>query len=664
MKVNSKCCSRFTIFIVLVFAAIVSALGVPTTAVFAEEIRSIPASKPEEANHLRIAAVRSAYDLGIIEALTKKFQEKNPRVRVSIIHGGVLNVLKQAREGFADVTITHHKPGELNFLAEGYATHRTTLMYTEYALFGPPGDKLGLTKLKDIESVFKKIAAQEAEFFEPSPQSGTNIKIQELWSYVGISPDWLGYENTGASGYATLLQAAEFGAFAIAEMATYITNRDVIKGRLVPLFRDDLNLRNEYSLMVVNPDKIEGVNSKLAMAFHDYLVSVEGQDDIKSIGEDIFNAMVLQPAAHMDPGLRAERAKRDLVLKSQELKIVLISSIVLFAFLGVSLFLFIRMRLVERKHSETQLRNETLVAAQNKILQTNKLLQSEIEERRTTERRLSEAIGKLNDSERELKKYHDHLESLVSSRTKELEIAVKELQAFSYSVSHDLRAPLRSINGFSHSLLEGYSDILDDDGKDSLNRIINASIRMGDLIDGLLQLSRLSSQELKPTDINLGEITRDIFYSLQDDIADRDIILEIDNEMFARGDSNLVRVVLENLISNALKYTSKNEQAIITVGKVYRNSNLCFFVKDNGVGFEMKYAEKLFGPFQRLHADEEFKGNGIGLSTVQRIVHLHDGVIWTESTPGEGAIFYFTLTPFLHEASMEGDTESSSAAVH
>ena len=628
-------------FIPIVF---VTLMGISPIAAYTQETQSISQSS---LNNLRISTARSAHDLQIIEELSKRFQEKYPEVTISIKSGGVLTVLEQGRAGEADVVLTHHKPAELNFVSEGYASKRTQLMFTEYALFGPPGDKLGLTRYKDIVSVFKKLAEEEAEFYVPSPRSGTYMKIEELWSLVGVNPNWLGYENTGASGYATLLQAAEFGTYTVAEMATYLVNREKLEGKIIPLFRDDLNLRNIYSLLVVNSEKVPGINSELALKFHDYLVSDEGQDAIRSIGEKNFNAVVLQPAAHMDDHLKAERARRSLEIKSQELKLAIASSVSLFILFVISVVLFFRMRIVERKHSESQLRNQALIDAQQKILQTNELLQSEIEERKITERRLSDAVNKLNQSERELKLYHDHLESLVHSRTKDLEVAVKELQAFSYSVSHDLRSPLRSINGFSHALLEDYRNVLDDTGKEYLQRVIKASIRMGHLIDDLLLLSRISSQEIRFIDINLSDISHEIFENFKDEINGRNIIVEIEDDMRAKGDGNLVRIVLENLISNALKYTSKNETARISVGKINRDSNECFYVKDDGVGFDMKFSDKLFGPFQRLHADNEFKGNGIGLSTVQRIVHRHGGVIWTESQPGEGATFYFTLRSYV-----------------
>lgn len=633
-------CKKKIFFIVLV-----NLLGLTSFPASADKTPTIDHFNPD---HLRISTARSAHDLQIIEELAKRFQEKYPEARITIKSGGVLTVLDQGREGEADVVLTHHKPAELKFVAEGYALKRTQLMFTEYALFGPPGDKLGLTRYKDIVSVFKRLAEEEAEFYVPSPRSGTYMKIEELWSLVGVNPNWLGYENTGASGYATMLQAAEFGTYTVGEMATYLVNREKLKGRIIPLFRDDLNLRNIYSLLVVNPEKVPGINTSLALKFHDYLVSDEGQNAIRSVGEKQFNAMVLQPAAHLDDNLKAERAKQSLEIKSQELKLAIASSVALFFLFITSIVLFFRMRVVERRHSESQLRNQALIDAQQKILQTNELLQSEIEERKITEQRLSEAIDKLNQSETELKLYRDHLESLVHSRTKDLEIAVKELQAFSYSVSHDLRSPLRSINGFSHALLEDYKDVLDDSGKEYLQRVIRASIRMGHLIDDLLLLSRISSQEIRFTNINISDIAHDVLEHYKDELDERDIVLEIEDDMRASGDGNLVRIVLENLISNALKYTGKNNHARIRIGKIVRDSNECFYVKDNGVGFDMKFSDKLFGPFQRLHADNEFKGNGIGLSTVQRIVHRHGGVIWTESQPGKGATFYFTLKPYVH----------------
>jgi len=601
-------------------------------------------------NHLRIASARSAKDLKIIDALAEQFRSKYPHITISIHSGGVLKVLDDGRNGLADVVLTHHKPGEEHFVKEGYAFRRSQLMYTEYALFGPPGDPLGLSKEQNIVSAFKRLADAEADFHVPSPRSGTNMKIEEIWTMAGINPDWLGYENTGGSGYATLLQAAEFGVYAVAELATYLDNKEKLEGKLIPLFRDDLDLRNVYSLLIVNPRKVPGVNAKLALKFHNYLISEEAQDFIRQFGEQHFNATVLIPAAHLDPALKERKTREALEHQTKELNLAIISSISLFLLLVISVFLFLRMRVIERRHIESEARNEALKMARDEIVQANDLLQLEVEERKATEARLSEAIELLNDSEEELRNYHEHLETLVRARTRELESAMKELQAFSYSVSHDLRSPLRSINGFSKVLLEDYEDVLDDDGIEYLKRVVNASLRMDQLIDGMLQLSRISRQDLNYSKANVSQIAQEILDIHRNDNEDKTVIVEIEGGLSVNCDENLLRIVLQNLLGNALKYSSKKEQAYIAMGKTYCEQGPCFYIKDNGVGFDMKYADKLFRPFHRLHSDDDYKGNGIGLSTVQRIIHRHGGAIWAESVSGQGTTFYFSLSPMQDEA--------------
>ncbi|MGD8558460.1 MAG: ATP-binding protein [Gammaproteobacteria bacterium] len=607
------------------------------------------AAKPD---HLRIASARSAKDLRLIDALARQFQKRHPDITISVSSGGVLQVLEDGRNGMADVLLSHHELAESRFIQDGYALRRTRVMYTEYALFGPPGDPLGLSKENDIVNVFRKLAKAQVDFHVPSPQSGTNMKIEEIWTMAGIDPDWIGYENTGASGFATLLQAAEFEVYAVAEMATYVNNKEKLEGKIIPLYRDDLNLRNIYSVLVVDPARVPGVNSELAMAFHDYIVSEEGQQYIKNFSEQTFNASILIPAARFDPELQRLRAQQALEKKTSNLRFSIGTSIALLILLAVSAALFIRVRNAERKHLESKMHSEAMELARDEILQSNNRLQREIEERKLTEARLSEVIKRLNESERELKGYRDHLEALVKSRTRELEAAVTELQAFSYSVSHDLRSPLRSINGFSYVLLEETSDTLNEENRYYLSRIIEASKRMDHLIDGLLTLSRISSHDMLLKQIDLSELADEILENLQTAQEGRDIRVDVEGGLYTYGDENLVRVLLENLLCNALKYTRCNQETRITLGKTKANTRPCFYVRDNGIGFDMKYAGKLFRPFERLHSDSAIEGHGIGLSTVQRIVHRHGGTIWADSKPGNGATFYFTLTSFVpYEAS-------------
>jgi PAS domain S-box-containing protein len=225
----------------------------------------------------------------------------------------------------------------------------------------------------------------------------------------------------------------------------------------------------------------------------------------------------------------------------------------------------------------------------------------------------------------------------------DLEVVNKELEAFSSSVSHDLRAPLRRIDGFCRALLEDCADKLDTQEKDYLQRIHQSVEKMGELIEGLLSLSQVARQDVLLKAVNLSEIARDIITEIKKVQPERKVEFTIAPGIEAYGDARLLRIVLENLLNNAWKFTSKVEKAKIEFGTVQRDGKLTYFVSDNGAGFNMKYADKLFQPFQRLHTATDFAGTGIGLATVQRIIHRHGGRIWAEGEVGKGAMFYFTL---------------------
>ncbi len=228
-------------------------------------------------------------------------------------------------------------------------------------------------------------------------------------------------------------------------------------------------------------------------------------------------------------------------------------------------------------------------------------------------------------------------------RAVELDAVNHELEAFSYSVSHDLRAPLRSLHGFSTALLEDYADIVDEQGKDYLHRIRNAAQRMAILIDDLLNLSRITRAELNRKTVDLSELARAVVDELVAGQPERTVRVEIQPELTVEADPHLLRAALANLIGNAWKFTAKQPDATIMVGAHDNSDERVFFVRDNGAGFDMTYAHKLFGAFQRLHHVDEFEGTGIGLATVQRIIHRHGGRIWAESEVNKGATFYFTL---------------------
>lgn len=233
------------------------------------------------------------------------------------------------------------------------------------------------------------------------------------------------------------------------------------------------------------------------------------------------------------------------------------------------------------------------------------------------------------------------MEEELNQRSLDLQAANKELEAFSYSVSHDLRAPLRAIDGFSRILRESLS--LPEEAEKYLQKISEASLNMGQLIDDILRLSRITRAELRANQVDLGELAQSILAELRAREPERQLTVEIQTNLFTWGDERLLRVALENLLTNAWKFTSKREKPIISLGAKRQDGKKVFFIRDNGVGFDMAYADKLFGAFQRLHTLEEFPGTGIGLAIVQRVIHKHGGRIWAEAEKGQGATFYFTL---------------------
>lgn len=246
-------------------------------------------------------------------------------------------------------------------------------------------------------------------------------------------------------------------------------------------------------------------------------------------------------------------------------------------------------------------------------------------------------------AEDELRRLNAELDGRIQERTRELEAAVKELEAFSYTVSHDLRAPLRAINGFSQALLSDHHEELDDEGRDLLERVRAGSQRMGSLIDDILGLSRVSRAPLRRERVDVSAMATEMLAELQQQEPHRVVAVRVEAGLVAAGDAALLRVLLQNLIDNAWKFTSKHPAATIEVGAKATPDGQAFFVRDDGAGFDPRYADKLFGAFERLHSRAEFPGNGIGLATVRRIAGRHGGKAWAEGEVQKGATFYFTL---------------------
>ena len=247
--------------------------------------------------------------------------------------------------------------------------------------------------------------------------------------------------------------------------------------------------------------------------------------------------------------------------------------------------------------------------------------------------------------EEDIRKLNADLDLRVQERTSQLEAANRELDAFSYSVSHDLKSPLQHITGYAELLNKRASESLDEKNKHYLKVITDSTIRMGRLIDDLLSFSRMGRTEMLKKKTNLDSLVKEILRDFQADARSKNIDWKTGPLPEVYGDSAMLRQVFVNLISNAFKFTGNCDEAVIEIGStIGENGEVCVYVKDNGVGFDMKYVDKLFGIFQRLHSSKEFEGTGIGLANVRRIIHRHGGRVWAEGKVGEGATFYFTLS--------------------
>jgi diguanylate cyclase (GGDEF)-like protein/PAS domain S-box-containing protein len=312
-------------------------------------------------NTLRIVAASTLTDTGVLTALVDDFRLIRPRTEIVIEPTGALRTFEVGREGRADLIITHHRPSEDQFVEQGYGLDRSEILYDDYVLFGPPGDPLRLRRETDLVAVLKRLAREQVPFLSPAAASGTTQRINALWEMAGVTPDWVGYTDTGSSAAATLLQAAQFGAYAIADTGTYLANREAVRQTLAPLYRDHPRLRNVYSAIVVNGHRVPGVNQRLAAEFLDYLVSDRAQRLIQAYGTQTYGAALYTAAAHLDPGRGLNEARR----QNMVVNLFLILSAVLVALILVSITYMSRYRKAERARRETEERFILAVSGTN-----------------------------------------------------------------------------------------------------------------------------------------------------------------------------------------------------------------------------------------------------------------------------------------------------------
>jgi len=255
----------------------------------------------------------------------------------------------------------------------------------------------------------------------------------------------------------------------------------------------------------------------------------------------------------------------------------------------------------------------------------------------------SDELGQIASQANQMAGQIEELMLELRKKGESLALLNRELESFSYSVAHDLRAPLRAMQGFSKNILEDHAEVLPAEAARQLERIVVASRKMGQLVDGLLSLSQINRKEIVKSGIDLSAYAQDILDGFRDEASPRKASVTVEPNCLAQGDPRLMHVVLTNLLGNAWKFTGKQAEARIEFGRTSKDGQTVFFVRDNGAGFDMRYADKLFGTFQRLNTEDEYAGTGIGLATVQRVIHRHGGTIWAESELGRGTTFFFTL---------------------
>ncbi len=544
---------------------------------------------------LRLFAARSFVDSGVVSALIQGFRHLHPDIAVELTSLGALEVLDQAKLGKADIVITHHPMAEEQFMVDGYGSQHAQIMYSEYALVGPPNLHPELIRAESVIDALRFLAKKEEHFLTPSPRAGTYRKISELWQTAGIDPEWFGYEITGVSGLETLRQTAEAEAYTIIDMGTYLSHQAEFGNSIVPLRRGEFALRNVYSALVVSKRKVSGADENHAKVMFDYLISQNAQDLIRTYGEKTFNATFLVPAASFDQTLRLQQQRTELAEKESQLNRTraLLVAIVLTAI--IVLLMFIKMHRAEK-------------------------------------RRLSDK----------------HAHQQVAARLELTEKAEKARSLFFANMNHELRTPLNAILGYSDLLIEAARDNKDTNYLEDLGRIKDSGKHLLTIVNDILDISKMEAGLLQ---LHLEDIEVNDVISQATNIT-APMMSKNQNRLHTNIDQSIPRIVsdstrliqiLVNLLSNAAKFT-RNGEISLHVTRL-SDKTIQFTLTDTGIGMTHEQLDRLFTPFQQAEAAtaKNYGGTGLGLAICAQLVRMMRGTINIQSEPNKGTRFEIML---------------------
>lgn len=546
-------------------------------------------------NLLRVSVAIAAMESGLVQAMAEEFEEMNPDVTIQFTSAGAFEALQKARVGLADLTITHHDAEENRLVVQGFGLYRVQVFFSNYALMGPPSAAAEISTYKDIVDVLNKLSKDEVEFFESSPRGGTYRKIRGLWTAAGLNPNWIGYENTGTSAVGAMVQAAEFDAYTMAEISTYLKHYDEFKGNLVILYSNDLSMRSMFSAVVMNKEKVPNVNQELAERFVEFLVSSEGQNSIREYNMDTFNFAILNPAAHLDSGLLTRRAEKRLLDESWNVKLltILITGLSLLFF--ISLLLFVRYRRVNLKRQEIE-RTSTMNAKARSFAEN----------------------------------------------------ASKAKSDFLANMSHEMRTPLTAIMGYAEIIRD--ESLTKDQRDEDLKIILNSGNHLLNLINDILDLSKIEAEklEVEVIDVEVMVLLSEVQTFLKMQAKEKGLKVCINPELplprYIKSDPVRLKQILINLCSNALKFTEKGN-ININVKCDRFTETISFEVIDTGIGIASDELENIFGAFTQADTSttRKYGGTGLGLSLSKQLANKLGGDIEVSSTLDEGSRFILTV---------------------